>query len=480
MYPPILLMQPDTARSLMKYRKERIPAAEAKARGYKPPSPNAGLSGAMFPWQSAMTGVEACPISGGYGRDREIHIGGDIAIAAWQYFAHTQDIGWLRSTGWPLLSSIAAFWISKVTLDNGVAAVTPGAVGPLQVLHVVGPDEYHDNKNNSAYTSATAILALRAASKAARVLQAPAPAVWDDVASRLVVPFNATMGAAPGGLRPEYSGYPLGLKVKQADTVLLGFPLGFTDEHSSPALTANDLNYYAAHTDSGGPAMTWGIFCIGYASLGPRYAAQAAENFNRSFANVQPPFAVWMETPSGGTPNFLTGAGGFLQTVFSGYPGLRTNDTALRLDPRLVPGTSAVKLRGLCWRGNRIDVHYTGISISVAVRAGSGGASETVDLPHHRYEVPRNGLRIGASRRGNRALPQSKLSLMPVTSLAQRSQRVHVVIDAYMPAPSVMPRAALDMVDETGARHRLVPGVPVSLPLQAVALVPSASKGAAF
>jgi hypothetical protein len=32
----------------------------------------------------------------------------------------------------------------------------------------------------------------------------------------------------------------------------------------------------------------------------------------------QAPFLVWTETPSGGTPNFLTGAGGFLQTAYFG------------------------------------------------------------------------------------------------------------------------------------------------------------------
>ena len=49
----------------------------------------------------------------------------------------------------------------------------------------------------------------------------------------------------------------------------------------------------------------------------------AAALFNRSFANVQPPFAVWTETPTGGATNFLTGAGGFLQAAMMGYPGLR-------------------------------------------------------------------------------------------------------------------------------------------------------------
>jgi|EP01046_Picozoa_sp_COSAG06_P062161 trehalose/maltose hydrolase-like predicted phosphorylase len=68
----------------------------------------------------------------------------------------TQDLAWLRTVGWALLDGIAKFWMSKLRLDNGEAALTgAGAHAPLlQILNVVGPDEYHDHTNNSAYTSA--------------------------------------------------------------------------------------------------------------------------------------------------------------------------------------------------------------------------------------------------------------------------------------------------------------------------------------
>ena len=54
----------------------------------------------------------------------------------------------------------------------------------------------------------------------------------------------------------------------------------------------------------------------------------------------------------------MHGAGGFLQTTFRGYPRLRVNNTALQLDPQLVPGATAVRIWGACWRGNRIDMRY--------------------------------------------------------------------------------------------------------------------------
>ena len=45
---------------------------------------------------------------------------------------------------------------------------------------------------------------------------------------------------------------------------------------------------------------------------------RAAPHFRQGYANVQPPFNVWTETPGGGTVNFITGAGGFLQVGWVG------------------------------------------------------------------------------------------------------------------------------------------------------------------
>ena len=81
-------------------------------------------------------------------------------------------------------------------------------------------------------------------------------------------------------------------------------------------MRANDLRYYAERTDPNGPAMTWAMFAVGFKDAGN--ATAAAANFARGHANQQQPFEVWTETPTGGTVNFITGAGGFLQSVVSG------------------------------------------------------------------------------------------------------------------------------------------------------------------
>ena len=69
--------------------------------------------------------------------------------------------------------------------------------------------------------------------------------------------------------------------------------------------------------------MTWGMHAVAWLELGER--EQVDSLFNRSFGNAQLPFLVWTETPSGGTTNFLTGVGGFLQTVLFGLPVINTS-----------------------------------------------------------------------------------------------------------------------------------------------------------
>ena len=74
MYPSLLLLQPDIAKSLLEYRYQRLETAKNNAFSH-------GYKGAMFPWESAASGNEETPVwalSGPF----EHHITADIAIAA--------------------------------------------------------------------------------------------------------------------------------------------------------------------------------------------------------------------------------------------------------------------------------------------------------------------------------------------------------------------------------------------------------------
>ena len=101
MFPAILVLHPEMAKSMVEYRYQRL--AEAKhnafAHGYK---------GAMYPWESAASGNEETPVwalSGPF----EHHITADVAIAAWNYYAVTQDTAWLREKGFPGNKSLRRF-----------------------------------------------------------------------------------------------------------------------------------------------------------------------------------------------------------------------------------------------------------------------------------------------------------------------------------------------------------------------------------
>ena len=91
MYPPILMLKPDIALSILDYRYERLDQARDNSFSH-------GYSGAMFPWESDDTGQESTPIWALTG-PFEHHISGCISHAFWSYYQVTQDRKWLKKKG---------------------------------------------------------------------------------------------------------------------------------------------------------------------------------------------------------------------------------------------------------------------------------------------------------------------------------------------------------------------------------------------
>jgi len=60
---------------------------------------------------------------------------------------------------------------------------------------------------------------------------------------------------------------------------------------------------------------------------------RAASNLNRSFSNIQPPFGVWLETPTGGTPNFITGVDWSLTSPITWMMDCMCNQCFLTVHP---------------------------------------------------------------------------------------------------------------------------------------------------
>ena len=302
MYPSILVLHPEIAKSLVEYRYQRLDAAKRNAfsKGYK---------GAMYPWESAEIGVEETPVwalSGPF----EHHITACVGIAAWNYYCVTQDKQWLKDKGYPILSATADFWASRVE-RNGL--------GHYDINNVVAADEWAENVNNNAFTNAAAKSNLQFATEAAKILGITPDADWMNVA------INIPILKLDNGVTKEHAAYN-GEGIKQADVNLLSYPL---KQITDIAQIKKDLEYYETRVpNEGTPAMTQAVFTTLYARLGN--TEKAYHWFKESYVpNLNPPFRVIAETKGGTNPYFATGAGGIIQSLLMGFGGLDITPTGI-------------------------------------------------------------------------------------------------------------------------------------------------------
>jgi trehalose/maltose hydrolase-like predicted phosphorylase len=308
MYPTLLALQPDMAKSCLDYRFDRLEKAKQKATVY-------GYKGAMYPWESDDTGEEATPtwaLTGIF----EQHITADVSIAFWNYYTYTQDKTWLKEN-YKVLKETADFWVSRVVKNDD---------GSYSILNVVGADEYAQHVDDNAFTNASAIEALKNTIKAATILNEPINPMWTEVSNKLII-------HSENGITQNYKGYK-GQMIKQADVNLLAYPLHVITERKQ---IEKDLGYYAEKIDKkDGPAMASGVLSVLYARLGDREKAYAY--FVKSYLpNSRPPFGVFSESANSNNPYFATGAGAMLQAVIYGFGGVEQTDKGLQYNKGLLP-----------------------------------------------------------------------------------------------------------------------------------------------
>ncbi|MFC9755917.1 discoidin domain-containing protein [Streptomyces sp. NPDC056921] len=386
MYPGLLATRPELARPVVEYRYRTRGAARANAR-------KLGFQGLFYPWTSASRGElwSECQSWNPPHCVTQNHLQGDVSLAVWQYYLATGDRGWLAGHGWPLLAGIADFWASRATANDD---------GSYSVKEVAGPDEYSNGVTDGVFTNAVAATALRNATRAAQLLGRTAPVRWKQVADGLRIPYDPALR-----LFLQYAGYN-GSTIKQADTVLLIYPLQWPME---PGAAAATLDYYAERTDPDGPAMTDSVHAIDAATIGEpgcatyTYLQRAVRPFTRG------PYALFSEArgakagaqdPLSGSPaeDFLTGKGGFLQVFTHGLTGLRLREDGVRLDPMLPPQLgSGVTLTGLRYRGRTYDLAIgprttmvrltSGDPFTVDSPAGPRTLSGTLTLPTRRPDL---------------------------------------------------------------------------------------------
>ncbi|XP_034500813.1 protein-glucosylgalactosylhydroxylysine glucosidase isoform X4 [Ailuropoda melanoleuca] len=205
---------------------------------------------------------------------------------------------------------------------------------------------------------------------------------------------------------PEEENYHLkGEEVKQADVVLLGYPIPF---HLSPHIRRKNLEIYEAVTSPKGPAMTWSMFAVGWLELKDPWRAR--DLLERSFANIAEPFKVWTENADGsGAVNFLTGMGGFLQAALFGFTGFRITRDGVTFDPMCLAGVSGVCIYGVSYQGNKLDFSFSEGSVTIEVKAQAGPWAPLLEaelwpthtrlllLPGHKVCFPSSAGRIQRS-----------------------------------------------------------------------------------
>lgn len=336
-FAPLLVLHPELARSIVRFRARTLPAAVENARlnGYR---------GAMYPWEAGGAGEETTPRFAWQNALKEIHVNGDVALAQWQYFQATGDTAFLREHGYPVLRATADFWMSRVR---------PNGSGGFDIPDVVSVAEDEIGVANETYTNAVARLNLELAARAAELLGEPVDPAWRDVASRIVIPYDSAHA-----YHPTYEGAPeetLGSVV-----TLLSYPLRVP---MSDEAKANNLRHAIEGLSrrGRGAMMTVTLYAVLAAELGDR--ALMDELVPQSWRGyVHPPFDVLSETPDNDAYNFITGAGGFLHQVLFGWTGLRLTDDGLEaLHPPMLPsGVRRLELRNLTVRGGQVDAIVDG------------------------------------------------------------------------------------------------------------------------
>ena len=371
--PPLSLTQPKMARNLLMYRYHRLLGArnKAKANGYE---------GAMYPWESTDTGEETTPQwsdpqpDGSKIRiwtgDSEQHISTDITYGVLQYWRWSGDDEFLKQFGAEIALDTAVFWGSRAEPKNG----------RYELSQQIGPDEYHENIDNSVFTNRMVVWHLEQAFSLLKWLLKNAPAdysrlvktldlnderqaKWRDIIAKMYIPFDDEKQIHiqfPGFFEMEYVPVPhyeprtasvqaiIGHHrtiqtqvIKQADVVMLMALLG--DVLAPHEVLVNNWNTYFPRTDHGSslsPAIhAWVAARLGLDEIAEEMFEHAAE--------------IDLKDNKGNVKDGIHGAssGGLWQALVMGFCGLHLDEKGEpAVDPRLPEH----------WKSVAFNVYYHG------------------------------------------------------------------------------------------------------------------------
>jgi trehalose/maltose hydrolase-like predicted phosphorylase len=359
--PFLAATSPQAARTVLEYRLRRLPAALRAARAQ-------GRRGARFPWESARTGLDVTPDRTRVHGERililtgqlEEHIVADVAWGVSTYLDWTGDEEFRLGPGLIVLVETARYWASRIRLDEE---------GRGHIDGVIGPDEYHENVDDNAFTNVMARWNLRRAAEAVATASAEVGedevARWLLLADALVDGYDATTGlyeqfagffelepvviADLAADRPADAEQLLGRDrlgraqvVKQADTLMLHQLV--PDEVARGSLAPN-LHFYEPRT-AHGSSLSPGIHAGLFARLGR--TSEALE-----WLRVTSRMDLDDLTSTSGAGLHTAAMGSLWQALVHGFAGLRPTSDGLRLDPRLPRALNGLEIR-VVFRGARV------------------------------------------------------------------------------------------------------------------------------
>ena len=367
---------PEVARNLLLYRYHTLPAARERAV-------QVGCEGAMYAWESADDGREVTPKwvpseSGDPIRilcgDLEQHISADVAYALWLYWQATGDDAFMRDYGAEVVLSTAAFWASRVEYNP--------EQGRYEIRNVMGPDEYHEQVDNNAFTNAMAQWNIQFALELWEWLKGSYPQKarelarclgldkgtltrWQDVAQRMYIPCDPSTGLIEqfdgffqlrdidlSSLEPRDKSLQALLGrgevqraqvIKQPDVLMLLYLL--RDRYGERVKRAN-WDYYEPRTDHDfGSSLGPPIHAALGAELG--LTKKAYEHFVRAAL-------VDLKDLRGNTGDGIhaASAGGLWQALVFGFGGLKLTPEGPKAWPRLPEHWKRVTFR-ICYHGKR-------------------------------------------------------------------------------------------------------------------------------
>jgi hypothetical protein len=301
--PPLVLLQPEAARSLLDYRSRSLEAARRNAK-------LRGRVGAQFPWESGpSTGEEASPLPG-QAAWHEDHVSLGVARAMSLFADVSGDADFARRTAWPVQAEVARWTVGRTV---------PSARG-YEIREAMGIAERKVAADNAAYTNMAAAVTLEAAARAAeRLGQIPDPK-WREVARGLTL-------ARRGQAVVAHDGYRINEEKGATPDPLMGlFPL---DYPMTPEAEAATLEFHLAMADDylGSPMLSalypvWAAY-TGDRALSARMLEEGYGKFiaGRFLQTLEYRADVFPEQPRAGP--FFANLAGFLTGLLIGLPGLR-------------------------------------------------------------------------------------------------------------------------------------------------------------